>query len=50
MFMFSGVKLSQPLNPAALVVPPTPPAQFPHQVSLRQTIPNGMSAEFEFLQ
>ena len=22
---------SQPLNPAALVIPPTPPAQFPHQ-------------------
>lgn len=26
-----GAKLGQPLNPAALVVPPTPPAQFPHQ-------------------
>lgn len=24
-------KASQPLNPAALVVPPTPPLQFPHQ-------------------
>ena len=24
-------KVGQPLNPAALVVPPTPPAQFPHQ-------------------
>ena len=24
-------KLPQPLNPAALVVPPTPPLQFPHQ-------------------
>jgi hypothetical protein len=29
----SGVKLNQPLNPAALVVPPTPPLQFPHQVN-----------------
>lgn len=29
----SGVKVNQPLNPAALVVPPTPPPQFPHQVS-----------------
>ena len=28
----SGVKLNQPLNPAALVVPSTPPSQFPHQV------------------
>ena len=24
-------KVGQPLNPAALVMPPTPPAQFPHQ-------------------
>ena len=28
----SGVKVNQPLNPAALVVPHTPPQQFPHQV------------------
>ena len=26
-----GKKLTQPLNPAALVVPPSPPLQFPHQ-------------------
>ena len=27
----SSPKVGQPLNPAALVMPPTPPAQFPHQ-------------------
>jgi len=34
----SGVKVNQPLNPAALVVPPTPPPQFPHQVLIFSTI------------
>ena len=32
----SSPKVGQPLNPAALVMPPTPPAQFPHQFQVHQ--------------
>ena len=32
----SSPKVGQPLNPAALVMPPTPPAQFPHQFQVHK--------------